>query len=118
MKISVTLFSGTVKPTEVYTCEQRLDVLCIPESNQLLLLICPFISSFFFLSNFQTLKSISHSKVCVGHLYSSLRVQSHVLYLWKPVLRLGCNTIESAQSLIYEINSNLCGFRPQIVSEL
>ena len=56
-KIFITLFSGTVRPG-------RLNLGIHLDSgqmyhvywNQLLLLICPFISSFFFLSNFQTLK--------------------------------------------------------------
>ena len=59
MKIFVTLFSGTVRP-------RRLKLGTHVDSGQmyrvygirLLLLICPFISSFFFLSSFQTLKFI------------------------------------------------------------
>ena len=39
-----------------YTCEQWVDVLCIPESD----CCCLFISIFLFLSNFQTLKILSH----------------------------------------------------------
>ena len=57
LNIFVTFFSGTVRP-------RRLKLGIHMDSgqmyrvyrNQLLLLICPFISSFFFLSNFQTLK--------------------------------------------------------------
>ena len=56
MKIFITLFSGTVKP-------RTLKLGTLLDSGQimytgirLLLLICPFISSLFFLSNFQTLK--------------------------------------------------------------
>ena len=54
LKIFVTLFSGTVRP-------RRLKLGCVVYTGiRLLLLICPFISSFFFLPNFQTLKFSSH----------------------------------------------------------
>ena len=54
LKIFVTLFSGTVRPRKlVHTWTVGRCILCT--TIMLLLHIYPFISSFFFLSNFQTL---------------------------------------------------------------
>ena len=60
LKFFVTLFSGTVRPRRLklgthVDSGQMYDVYW----NRLLLFIHPFISSFFFLSNFQTLKFFS-----------------------------------------------------------
>ena len=55
LKFFVTLFSGTVRPRNlVQTWSMGRYIVCT--GIRLLLLICPFISSFFFLSSFQTLK--------------------------------------------------------------
>ena len=53
MKVFVTLFSGTVRPTKL---KLGTHVDSGWTRMRLLLLIHPFISSFFLLSNFQTLK--------------------------------------------------------------
>ena len=56
VKCFVTLFSGTVRPRRLYLVHKwTVDRCIVCTGIRLLLLICPFISSFFFLSNFQTL---------------------------------------------------------------
>ena len=57
LKVFVTLFSRTVRPGRLIldTHGQWADVLCIPESGCCCLFV-PLFLSFFFLSNFQTLK--------------------------------------------------------------
>ena len=57
LKIFITLFSGTVRPRRL-KLGTHVDIgqmYCVYQ-NQAAALICPFISSFFFLSNYQTLK--------------------------------------------------------------
>ena len=57
LKCFVTLLSGTVRPIRLKlgnTC--TVSRFIVYTGIRLLLLICPFISSFFFLSSFQTLK--------------------------------------------------------------
>ena len=57
LKFSVTLFSGTVRPRRLKLVHTWTVGKCIVFTGiRLLLLICPFISSVFFLSNFQALK--------------------------------------------------------------
>ena len=57
LKFFVTLFSGTVRPRRLkFGTHMDSGQMYHVYPNQLLLLICPFISSVFFLSNFQTLK--------------------------------------------------------------
>ena len=57
LKFFITLFSGTVRPRRFKLGTHVDRGKCIVYNGiSLLLLICPFISSFFFLSNFQTLK--------------------------------------------------------------
>ena len=60
LKFFVTLFSGRVRPRRLKFCThvasgQMYRAYRFPVTN-MLLHICPFISSFFFLFNFQTLK--------------------------------------------------------------
>ena len=58
LKIFVTLFSGAVRPRRL-KLGTHMDngwMYCVYR-NQAAALICPFISSFFFLSNFQTLNT-------------------------------------------------------------
>ena len=55
LKFFVALFSGTVRPWRL-KLGTHVDRCIVYTRIRLLLLICPFISSFFFLSNFQTLK--------------------------------------------------------------
>ena len=57
LKFFVTLFSGTVRPRRLKLVHTWTVGRCIVYTrNRLLPLICPFISSFFFLSSFQTFK--------------------------------------------------------------
>ena len=56
LKIFVTFFSGTVRSRRLKLGQRWIVCRCIVYTGIRLLLICPFISSFFFLSNFQTLK--------------------------------------------------------------
>ena len=57
LKIFITLFSGTVRPRRLKLGTHVDHGGCIVYTRiRLLLLIRPFISSFFFISNFQTLK--------------------------------------------------------------
>ena len=56
IKIFVTFFSGTVRSRRLKLGQRWIVGRCITYTGIRLLLICPFISSFFFLSNFQTLK--------------------------------------------------------------
>ena len=58
LKCFVTLFSGTLRPTKLKLGTVGGCIVCT--GIRLLLLINPFISSFFFLSNFQTLNFLSH----------------------------------------------------------
>ena len=61
LNIFVALFSGTVRPSSWNLLHTWTMGGCIVYTRiRLLLLICFFISSFFFLSNFQTLKILSH----------------------------------------------------------
>ena len=54
LKFFVTLFSGTMRPRRLKLIHEWTVGRCIMCTRiRLLLLICPFISSFFFLSNFQ-----------------------------------------------------------------
>ena len=62
MKIFVTLFSGTVRPRKLKLGVHMDKGGCIMYTRiRKLLHICPFIFSFFFLSNFQTLKYFCHT---------------------------------------------------------
>ena len=57
LHIFITLFSGTVRPRRLKLGAHVDNGCCILYTRiRLLLLFVPFISSFFFLSNFQTLK--------------------------------------------------------------
>ena len=53
LKIFVTLFSGTVRPSKFKFGTLVMGECIVYTRIRLLLLICPFISSFFFLSNYQ-----------------------------------------------------------------
>ena len=55
INVFVTLFSGTVRPRRL-KLGTHVDRCIVYTVFRLLLFICPFISSFFFLSNFQTFK--------------------------------------------------------------
>ena len=57
LKFFITLFSGTVRPGRLIfgTHMDSGQMYCVYQ-NQAAVLVCPFLSSFFFLSNFQTLK--------------------------------------------------------------
>ena len=62
LKFFVTLFSETVRPRRLKLVHTWTVDNCIMYTRiRLLLLICPFIFSFFFLSNFQTLKCFCHT---------------------------------------------------------
>ena len=76
------LFSGTVRPRRlnlVHTCVVgRCNMF-----TRIKLLICPFISSFFFLSNFQTLKffiTLFSGTVWTGRLILGTNMDSGQLY--------------------------------------
>ena len=56
----VTLFSGTVRPRRL-KLGAHVGECIVYTRIRLLVLFCPFISSFFFLSNYQTLKCFCHT---------------------------------------------------------
>ena len=61
LKIFITFFAGTVR-SRILELDTHVDsgqMYCVYR-NQAAALICPFISSFFFFSNYQTLKNFHH----------------------------------------------------------
>ena len=83
LKFFVTLFSGTVRPRRLKLGTRTVGRCMVYTGIRLLLLICPFISSFFFLSNFQTLQlfiTLFSGTVRPRRLKLNTRVDSWQLY--------------------------------------
>ena len=99
LKIFVTFFSGTVRPGRLILVHTWTVGSCIVYTGiRLLLLICPFISSFFFLSNFQTLTffvTLFSGTVRPGRLILGTHMDSGQMY------RVYLNQAAAAYSSIY-----------------
>ena len=99
MKLFITLFSGTVRPTNLkFGTHLDMGGCMVYTGIRLLLLICPIISSFFFLSNFQTLKNFV--TLFSGTVRpTKLKLGPHMNYGW--LYRVYWNQVSAAYSSLY-----------------